>query len=229
MNLYPITCDEAYYWLWHKYLSLSFVDHPPVIAYFNKFISLFGENNLFNFRFSAIILSFIVTFYIYKITCLLFNKRTAIIAATISQLVPHYIFIWQTLTMDNLLAVFWVIALYVVVKIYKNHNYKDWYLLGIIFGLGMLTKYTMIFFIPPLFISMLSIKELRKWFFSPHPYCGIIISIFIFSPVILWNIQNNFISLAFHANRLEIQSPINNFIQVILDQLVKRIGEKFTS
>jgi hypothetical protein len=32
-NMFPITADEAYYWLWSKHLALSYVDHPSIVAY----------------------------------------------------------------------------------------------------------------------------------------------------------------------------------------------------
>ena len=32
---FPLIGDEAYYWLWWQHLDLSYVDHPPMIAYVN--------------------------------------------------------------------------------------------------------------------------------------------------------------------------------------------------
>ena len=38
--LFPLTADESYYWLWSKHLSLSFVDHPAMIAFINYIFTL---------------------------------------------------------------------------------------------------------------------------------------------------------------------------------------------
>jgi len=220
INLYPITCDESYYWLWHKRLALSYVDHPPLIAYLNKFISLFGEYNLFNFRLGAIIVALIATYFVYRTGKTLFDRKVGLIAATIFQLVPHYIIVWQTLTIDNLLALFWVISLYCLAKIVKEKNGNYWFLLGGSFGLGLLSKYTMVFFLLPLLVLLIIGKDERKWFKRPEPYLALLLSIFIFSPVIIWNIQHNWLSLTFHADRLQPQAPWQNLLNLLGDQLV---------
>src|SRR3982750_4577708 len=47
--------DEAYYWTWSKESVLSFLDHPPMIAWFIRFgTSLFGDTNL-GVRFAGIV------------------------------------------------------------------------------------------------------------------------------------------------------------------------------
>ena len=38
--------DEAYYWTWSKESALSFLDHPPMIAWFIRLgTAIFGDTN----------------------------------------------------------------------------------------------------------------------------------------------------------------------------------------
>src|SRR5258708_13554107 len=47
--------DEAYYWTWSKENVLSFLDHPPMIAWFIRFgTAIFGDTN-FGVRFAGIV------------------------------------------------------------------------------------------------------------------------------------------------------------------------------
>jgi len=47
--------DEAYYWTWSKENVLSFLDHPPMIAWFIRFgTAIFGDTN-FGVRFAGIL------------------------------------------------------------------------------------------------------------------------------------------------------------------------------
>src|SRR6202166_3683377 len=47
--------DEAYYWTWSKENVLSFLDHPPAVAWFIRFgTSIFGDTN-FGVRFAGIL------------------------------------------------------------------------------------------------------------------------------------------------------------------------------
>ncbi|GAB1402696.1 hypothetical protein MASR1M68_16070 [Elusimicrobiota bacterium] len=49
-----ITVDEAHYWVYTKFLDLSYYDHPPVIGYIVKiFTDIFGINT-FGVRFSSV-------------------------------------------------------------------------------------------------------------------------------------------------------------------------------
>jgi 4-amino-4-deoxy-L-arabinose transferase-like glycosyltransferase len=47
--------DEAYYWTWSKEHALSFLDHPPMIAWFIRFgTAIFGDTN-FGVRFAGVL------------------------------------------------------------------------------------------------------------------------------------------------------------------------------
>src|ERR1700743_1153713 len=47
--------DEAYYWTWSKENVLSFLDHPPMIAWFIRFgTAIFGDTN-FGVRFAGLL------------------------------------------------------------------------------------------------------------------------------------------------------------------------------
>src|SRR6201986_5640469 len=47
--------DEAYYWTWSKETVMSFLDHPPMIAWFIRFgTAIFGDTN-FGVRFAGIL------------------------------------------------------------------------------------------------------------------------------------------------------------------------------
>ena len=40
-----LTVDEAHYWVYSKFLDLSYYDHPPIIGYIIKFFTdIFGTN-----------------------------------------------------------------------------------------------------------------------------------------------------------------------------------------
>jgi undecaprenyl-diphosphatase len=61
---------------------------------------------------------------------------------------------------------------------------------GIWFGLGLLSKYTMILFAPSLFFAMLADPEHRRQLLSPWPWLGLLFGSLLFTPVLVWNSQN---------------------------------------
>src|SRR6201987_5134884 len=54
-HLIELRTDEAYYWTWSKEHVLSYLDHPPAVAWFISFgTAIFGDTN-FGVRFAGIL------------------------------------------------------------------------------------------------------------------------------------------------------------------------------
>ncbi|MFX6285170.1 glycosyltransferase family 39 protein, partial [Acinetobacter baumannii] len=54
-SVLDLRTDEAYYWTWSKESALSFLDHPPMIAWFIRFgTAIFGDTTL-GVRFGGIV------------------------------------------------------------------------------------------------------------------------------------------------------------------------------
>src|SRR5437764_8696080 len=54
-GIMELRTDEAYYWTWSKENVLSFLDHPPMIAWFIRFgTALFGDT-AFGVRFAGLL------------------------------------------------------------------------------------------------------------------------------------------------------------------------------
>ena len=54
-SVLDLRTDEAYYWTWSKENVLSFLDHPPMIAWFIRFgTAIFGDTN-FGVRFAGLV------------------------------------------------------------------------------------------------------------------------------------------------------------------------------
>eukprot|EP01035_Chromulina_nebulosa_P048969 gene48969-66479_t len=54
-GLFELRTDEAYYWTWSKENVLSFLDHPPMIAWFIRLgTAIFGDTT-FGVRFAGIV------------------------------------------------------------------------------------------------------------------------------------------------------------------------------
>jgi hypothetical protein len=75
-------------------------------------------------------------------------------------------------------------------------------LAGVIIGLAMISKYTSVF----LWITALwfIILHNRKWLQTFGLYLAILLSLLVFSPVLWWNIQHDFISFTFHGGRVSL-------------------------
>jgi undecaprenyl-diphosphatase len=96
-----------------------------------------------------------------------------------------------------------------------------WILLGISIGFGLLTKYTMALFYLCSFFFLLS-RE-RRLLFSKGPYIAFLISLLVFSPVILWNAEHNWVTLRHTAG----QAHVAEGLRVTLKDFFEFIGSQF--
>ena len=193
-----LTVDEAHYWVYSKFLDLSYYDHPPMIGYIIKlFTNIFGINE-FAVRLPSVII-FIITSWIFFL-CIkkLFNEKIAFIGAILVNILPVFSLLGAVVTIpDSPLSLFWMLSFYLFINIIETKDKKYWYMLGVTVGLALLSKYTAVMIYPSIFLFLLFSKEHKFWFTKKELYLSMLISFILFLPVIVWNIQNNWASFGF--------------------------------
>ena len=78
---------------------------------------------------------------------------------------------------------------------------EAWWRAGLCLGLGLLSKYTIGLLGLSMFIFMLLDSRSRRWFRRWEPYGAALLALAVFSPVIIWNSQNDWASFAFQTSR----------------------------
>ncbi len=186
--------DECYYFLWSKNLDISYYDHPPLVAYL-IYIStrIFGENE-FGVRFSSILLSFLIGIFLIMIGKKLKDYETSF--NIILLILPSIIFSVGifVITPDTPIIFFSILSYYFLLKYKENKNFI--YLCALSFGLSLLSKYTAILILP----SFIYFFYKEKILFKKEGILFFLISLFIFSPVLIWNFKNDFISFKFQLS-----------------------------
>ena len=82
-SLIDLRTDEAYYWTWSKEHVLSFLDHPPMIAWFIRFgTAIFGDTNL-GVRFAGIVAMLATQLLLADIVRRVTNDARAIVLAVL--------------------------------------------------------------------------------------------------------------------------------------------------
>jgi len=213
---FPLIGDEAYYWLWSRHLDLSYVDHPPMIAYVNFILtSLFGQNEL-AVRLGAIGIVLLISWIIYLTGKELYDKRAGALAAVIFNLLPTFFGGGMFLVPQTVLFLFWSLSFYLLVKIIKTQNVEHrtqstgWYWLGITAGLGLLSDYVMALFFIGTFVFLLINKKQRGWLTRKEPYLAFLLSCLIFSPVIAWNLRQGFTPLFYWGGKMGVAPRIGD-------------------
>ena len=192
--------SESYYWAWSRKLDLSYYDHPPLTAWLIRLFTELGGNSVFMVRLPSAILFVATGWLLYKLSRGMFDdSKIAFYAVLTFNLIPEFA-IGAMQMIPDMPAAFcytaFVLTLWNVLENRANPAY--WYLLGAILGLGLLGKYFDILLVPSAFILLVAVPSYRFWLFKKEPYLALLLAFFVFSPVLFWNISNDFASFRFH-------------------------------
>jgi 4-amino-4-deoxy-L-arabinose transferase-like glycosyltransferase len=83
----------------------------------------------------------------------------------------------------------------------KPSPWAAWLVAGFWIGVGGLSKYQIVLFAIGLLIYLLSTPARRKELLHPAPWLGAAVALLVVMPVIIWNIQNDWVSIRFQASR----------------------------
>ena len=200
--------DEVYYWTYAKFPDLSHFDHPPMIGLIIQIFTLnLHFDNEFFIRLAAIFIGSVNTWLIFLTGRNIRDTLTGFYAALLYTASFYCFIISGTFILpDSPQVLFWLLSLYLLGRSLPDtklsgKSRKYLLLAGVTIGLALLSKYHSIFLIFGAFLYMLFYN--RKWFLARETWLALLIALLIFSPVILWNFNNHFISFTFHGERIE--------------------------
>jgi 4-amino-4-deoxy-L-arabinose transferase-like glycosyltransferase len=194
------TLDDA------RHLAWGFVAYPPITPFFGWIsLHLFGTS-LPGFRLFASIAAALVAVLTAAIARELGGNRTAQTLAASATLAFGLATgsLMQYVAFDYL---WWVLTCYGFVRLVGSDDPRWWIAIGASIGLGMLTKYSMLFCVAGLSVAFAFARRWRD-LRSPWLWTGVLISTLIFLPNFLWQVSHQFVSLEFlqhiHARDIRI-------------------------
>ena len=219
---FDLTPDESYYWYWSEHFQLSYFDHPPLVAWMIRISTFLIGKNEFAVRLPSLLLGIGDTYFIYRLAELAFKSREAGISAA---LLLNSLLIFSVgnvlMTPDSPLIFFWILTLYFVYHAAIGKKDLAWLPAGLGLGFGLLSKYTMILFVPSLFLFLIFNKPCRACLIRWQPWAALLIAGLVFSPVLIWNYQNHWISFLFqihHGTDSGTRSGIRTFFEFLGSQ-----------
>ncbi len=135
------------------------------------------------------------------------------VAAAPSSLAMSTLF--QYVSFDYL---WWVLTAYFIIRMLKSDDPRWWLAIGAAIGLGMMTKYTMAFFVVGIVGGVL-LTDARKYLRNPWLWGGVALSLLIFLPNAVWQFQHDFISLEFLGSIHARDIRIGRTDSFLIDQL----------
>jgi hypothetical protein len=197
---YGIFRDEYYYIACSKRPDLGYVDHPPFSVYMLMIVRfLFGEN-MFAIRLLPALASGLLVYMTGALTRKAGGGIYAVLISCITiTATPLFWGIFSFYSMNFYEYFVWLGTAYILLLLSEKQQPKLWIWLGIILGLGLLNKISVLWLGAGIFFALV-FTPLRSSFKTKWPYITALIAVILFLPYIIWNFTHNFAHIEFMQN-----------------------------
>jgi len=197
--------SEAYYVATSRHVALSYFDHPPLsfwIAW--AALKLTASDTVLAVRTPFILIFAGTTWLTFRFTALLFGETAGAFAALLLNVSPLFaISLGAWVQPDGPLLFCLLATSLCLVRLANNERLERplllWAQTGLWLGLALLSKYYAVLLPVGIVLFAVTSQEYRRWFREPGPYIACAIAILVFSPVLIWNWQNDWISFSFQG------------------------------
>jgi hypothetical protein len=109
-------------------------------------------------------------------------------------IVPEYLALTSFYSMNAFDLVFWAVAALLLARLARTDDVRLWRPLGLVIGLGLLNKISLLFFAFSLGVAVL-ISPLRRHLARRELWEGVLLAVLLFSPYLLWEVRHDWATL----------------------------------
>jgi hypothetical protein len=183
-----------------RHLAWGYVVYPPLTALFARIELICFGTSLRGFRFLPAVAQGLIMLLTGLSVRELGGKREAQLLGAVAIGISGYsLFSGSFLSYSSFDYLWWVLAAYFVIRLLRSDEPRWWICIGATVGIGLMTKYTMFFFILGIAGGVL-LTPARRWLKSPWLWLGVSIALLIVMPNLFWQAQHHFVSFDFLRN-----------------------------
>ena len=179
--------DEAYYWVYSKFLDWGYFDHPPMVAVLIKIGYLIFHNEL-GVRLLFLLLNFLSLIVIEK----LIDKKNSFLFYVIILSIAVLQLSGFVAVPDTPLIFFTALFFLCYRRFLEGTNLFYAFLLGLVTAALLYSKYHAVLII--FFVLVSNIKLLSRY----QTYFGGLIALLFFAPHLWWQYQHDWVSFRYH-------------------------------
>ena len=186
--------DEAQYWAWSRELSFGYFSKPPLLAWLiaaTDSICGSGEGCV---RLASPLLYLGTSLLVYAIAEKLYGRQTAAWSALAFALGIGLVFSARIISTDVPLLFFWAAMLLAYINLLRRPDWRWAIVLGVSFGLGMLAKYAMVYFVLCAATACVFDRDARAMVRRPQTWIALFIGVLFVLPNFYWNAANDFLT-----------------------------------
>ena len=199
--------QEAYYQAYAAHPALSYLDHPPMVAWWIRAGMALAGHTPLGVRLVGVLAWGVLTLVLYRLGERLFSPLAGLLVALVANTSVLFAIGAVIITPDVPLTCFWAGALLPACEVLLPDGRGPgrlgwrWLLLGALVGAAGLSKYTAALLPASLLVAALGLPRGRRALRTPAPWAGVALAAAMFTPVLVWNADHHFASFAFQTAR----------------------------
>lgn len=219
---FDLSFDEAQYWGWAQDPSFGYFSKPPLIAWVIWLTTAIGGDAEPWVRLGATLAHAATALVLFLVGRALFDARTGMWTAVVYATLPAVSVSSLLISTDPFLLLFWSLALHAYIRALNASGVKWWALLGLWIGLGLLSKYAMVFFVVSMVLHLAWSARDRAWLRRAGPWLATLIGVVVYLPNLWWNRTHGFASYVHTGANANLKSDLFN-----PGELVEFLGSQF--
>ena len=189
-HVYEPHRDEFLYLAEGHHLAWGYMEIPPLLSVFAWFTHLFG-GGMFWIKFWPNLFGTMTFILSARIIQKLGGREFAIFLVFLPFVFGVYLRLFFLFQPNSPEVFFWTMIAYSVFRYIQSEKNQYLYLMGVSIGLGMLSKYSVAFFVVSLLAGLL-LTPPRKIFTNKHLYYAGLVALLIFLPTFFWEFNRHF-------------------------------------
>lgn len=212
--------DEFYYLACADHLDWGYVDHPPLSILLLRLWSAIAGDSLFALRLPAALAGAGTVLLTGLIAREMGGRRFAQGMAALAALAaPMYLAVTGFYSMNAYELVFWALAAFLVARILRTGDERMWIGLGVVLGLGLQNKLSVLWLGAGLAAGLV-LTPARRWLLTRWPYLAAGIALLLFLPHVLWQVANAFPTREFMRNAQEMKMTEVRPVEFVSEQVL---------
>ena len=196
---YGIFRDELYYLACGRHLDFGYVDHPPLVALVARVAGELFGSSLVGLRLlpalAGAATALVAALLARELGGRVYAQRLAALCVTLG---GNALFSFQILSMNAFDHLVWALCFWLAARALRRTSGGDWLLFGLVAGLGLENKISVLFLGGGLALGLLLFR--RDVLARAGAWWGAALAALLFAPHVAWQIAHGFPTREFIAN-----------------------------